>query len=298
MSAARRSRLRAPALATVAVAASAVAAVAVLAIAAGAGPLAAQESPMAAVDIEERPGARVPADVPVVAAGGAPSRLADHVEGDAPVVLALVYYRCRMLCGLVLDGLARGFGDSPLVAGRDYRVVALGIDPREEPADAARRGAALARAQGAGAERDAPPGWTLLLPTSRAAVDRVAGAVGFHYRYDPDTDQFAHAAAAFVLTPEGRVAEVLYGTRFGPAELEAAVAAAAAGEVAGVPEGEATGALERAVLRCFRYTPALRRYAGLVANLLRGGGALIVLGVLSLVGLSLRSELRRREAGG
>ncbi len=252
------------------------------------------------VDVTEQRGATVPLEARVVDEAGGRGRLGPHVAtvDGPPVVLAPVYYRCRTLCGLVMEGLARGLGNSSLEPGRDYRVVTLGIDPRESPADLSRRRERLLRAV---PDRDvslaaaaALPAWTLLRGADQDAVRRVADAVGFGYRYDARSDQFAHAAVVMILTPDGRVADYLYGVRFEAGELERAVARAGRGEVAEATDA-GTGALERALLRCFRYTPALRRHAGLVANLLRGGGGLILLGAGLLIGLSVRRELRRRE---
>ncbi len=53
-----------------------------------------------------------------------------------PVVMALVYYKCRMLCPQVLSGMARTLREVEFTPGKDYDVVVVSIDPADTPSDA------------------------------------------------------------------------------------------------------------------------------------------------------------------
>jgi protein SCO1/2 len=210
---------------------------------------------MATAQLDEHVGARVPTEL-----------IGPTLDGHRPVVLALAYARCRMLCSVVLRGLAEAVRDTP-GAGRDYLPVVVTLDPRETPAEADARQAKLLADAGLDDARD----WPYLVGTD-AQIHALAGALGFHYAWDPDTQQFAHPAAVFVLTPDGRVAEVLRGVTY--PDLDAAVARAARGEL--------TPDAARDTIACFHFDPALRRYQARIAWLFALGGAVVLGGVGAL----------------
>ncbi|HEX7051826.1 MAG TPA: SCO family protein [Longimicrobiales bacterium] len=264
-------------------------------------------NPMDAATIRERTGQRLPLELAFRDARGRTVRLADLLPGDRPAVLVLAYYHCRTLCDLVLDGAARALRESGLRPGADYRAITVGIDPRETPEDArAERARVLALLGGRTHAATpvhapgAPPASTREEPVERAAdgvwpflvgdsaqIHALARALGFGYRYDPATDQFAHPAAVFVLTPDGRISSYLYGIAPAAAEVADALATAARGRTRSV--------LDRVLLRCFHYIPALRRHGGLIAGVTRGGSILVLL-VLGAV--LFRIVRARRRAGG
>jgi protein SCO1/2 len=191
-----------------------------------------------------------------------------------PVLLVLAYFNCRTLCNLVLQGTARSLARVDLRPGADYRVLTVSIDPRDTPLAARQKGAELS-----------DPDWTFLVG-SEAEIRELAESLGYGYRYDPRTDQFSHPAVIFALTPAGVISSYIYGIDPESAEVEAALQEAAVGGT--------RSTLQRILLRCYHYIPALRRYAGLVRWLLRAGGALTLLGFGSLLGWSI-VRVRRRE---
>jgi protein SCO1/2 len=222
--------------------------------------------PLRDVRIEEHLGTALPRAAALRQIDGTPVALGSFFDGRRPVVLTLFYTRCPMLCGLVLDGTARAIRGSARRLGVDYRAVSLSIDPNDTPDAIAARRTALALP-----EHAADDAWTFLRGDEHA-LRAVADALGFAYRYDAAARQYAHPAVAFVLTPDGRISRYLYGFDPTPAALDAALAAAAAGQVG-------QGGIQQLLLQCYRYVPVLRRHAGAVRALLAGGGALILLGV-------------------
>jgi protein SCO1/2 len=242
--------------------------------------------PLRGIAIEDRAGALVPLDLELTDQDGARRTLGDLFEGGVPVVLVLGYFRCPMLCGVVFERLRDGFaGMKGRRLGRDFRAAAVSIEPRETAADArARRDGVL----GPDAHALTSGGWPFLV-ASGSASRAIADAVGFRYRYDGPTEQYAHATGAFVLTPDGRVSRTLQGLDFAPATLEAALADAAAGKVTRETPVDAV------LIQCFRFMPSLRRHAGAISGFLRAGAAVIVLGLFAVFAASAR---RRRAAGG
>jgi protein SCO1/2 len=186
-----------------------------------------------------------------------------------------------MLCPLVLRGAATLAKESTPRPGADYHLLTVSIDPRDRPADAAKARADLFAMTSPGA-----PDWRFWTG-GKESIAALADALGFRYRYDPQSDQFAHAAVLFVLTPQGQLSRYLYGVDVPRAQFEAALATAA--------KGASGSSFERILLRCFHYVPALRRYGGLVADSLRGAGLLVMLSVAGGLALLSRRVRRRSE---
>ncbi len=49
--------------------------------------------------------------------------------GKRPAILALVYYRCPMLCSEEMDGLASALQMVRFVPGKDFNIIVVSIDP-------------------------------------------------------------------------------------------------------------------------------------------------------------------------
>jgi len=170
------------------------------------------------------------------------------VVGGPPLVLALGYFRCPNLCGVVRDDVLNALGRAGLRAGADYRLLVLSIDPDETPADAAEaREGALSRYPDVNAERD----WRFLTAPADA-VAAVSGAAGFRSRFDPALKQFLHPAGIVVASPAGVISAYLLGIGYAPGDLRSAVLRAAQGAVA--------EAVSPVLLLCFHFDPATGRY--------------------------------------
>ncbi|BDG10523.1 SCO family protein [Anaeromyxobacter paludicola] len=233
------------------------------------------------VEVEERLGASVPLDARFVAADGRPLRLGDLLGRGRPVILTLVYYNCPMLCGLVLGGQARAMRQTGLELGKDFDAVTVSFDPREGPALAAERQSGYLQATG---KPDARASWAFL--TGQEPDIRVlADAVGFHYKYDAATKQFAHAAAIFVLTPEGKVSRYLYGIDFPPRDLRLALVEAGGGRVG--------TSFDKVLLTCYRYDATGRRYTPYVFGFIRAGGLLVFAALATTLAVFWRREARK-----
>ncbi|MHB8417939.1 MAG: SCO family protein [Myxococcales bacterium] len=236
------------------------------------------------VAIDERLGAAVPLDLPFVDAQGHPVRLGDFFTKGRPVVLALVYFRCPMLCSLLLQGLTRGLRGLGWAPGKDYETVTLSVDPAETPTLAAQKQDGYLQALGVPSARDAWPFLTGAAPS----ITSLAEALGFRYGYDPATKTFAHGALLFVLSPEGHISRYLYGIEFSAKTLRLALLEAG--------EGKLGASVERVLLTCYHYDPASRRYGFYVYGFLRTGGALVFLLLSTVLGRLWWSETHKRSA--
>lgn len=239
--------------------------------------------PLQAATIVERVGEPLPRALAFTDTGGRPVTLGALLD-RGPVVISLAYFTCPMLCHLGQDGAADAFRATRARLGRDYTAVTVSIDPRDRP-DVARTWQVRALAR-AGLPADHEP-WRFLV--GDAAQSRaLAEALGFHYGFDPDSGQYSHAAALYVITADGRVGRYLYGITYAPAALDAALEAAAANRVG--------GPVDRFLLRCYHYVPALRRHAGFVAWLLRLGGLVVTLGIGAGLAVLWRRDVQRGAA--
>jgi protein SCO1/2 len=236
------------------------------------------------VGIDQRLNEALPLELAFRDEAGRAVRLSDYF-GKRPVILALVYYNCPMLCTQVLNGLVGSLNTMSLAAGQDFDVVAVSFDSRETPEmAAAKKEAYLSRYKHPAADR----GWHFLTGDA-AAIGRLAKAAGFRFRYDEKREQFAHAAAIFVVTPEGRLARYFYGIEYPPRDLRLSLVEASAGRI-GTP-------VDQILLYCFHYDPSSGKYGAVIVNIIRlAGAATLALLALSLVLLSRRRSRMLRAA--
>ncbi len=234
---------------------------------------------MPEVDWEQELGARLPLGNPVTDELGRERRLGEYF-GERPVVLALVYYECPMLCNLVLDGLTSCLRDVSFGVGEDFDVLALSIDPDETTSMAERRRDFYVETYGRGSER----GWNFVV-APQSTIEAVAGAVGFTYTYVKETDEYAHAAGVVLLTPEATVSRYFFGTDFSPRDMKLGLVDAGEGQVGSL--------VDKLLLRCFHYDPTKGKYGLAILSGIRMAG----IGTVALMALFvIRMLLQERSA--
>lgn len=241
------------------------------------GPAAQTQIPiLREVGLDQKLDAQVPLDLTFSDEQGREVKLGSFFTGRRPVVLALVYYECPMLCTEVLNGLVGSAETLTLTAGRDYDIVVVSFDPGETPALAAQKKTAYLKRYGRpeGAEG------MHFLTGREPAIEALTNAVGFRYKYDPSIDQFAHTAVLTVLTPEGRVSRYLYGIEYAPRDLKLALVEAADGKIG--------SAVDKALLFCYHYDPETGKYGLAIMNVVRLGGILTVAGLATFILMNLR----------
>ena len=237
-------------------------------------------------DIEEHLGTRIDPSLSFTDADGRPVHLGDQGSSGKPIVLVLAYYRCPMLCGLVLSGVVEGMKKLDWDLGHQYRALTVSFDPRDTPAGARHKQASTLAGLARPAVKAAD--WPFLVG-QEPAIRALADAVGFRYAYDARTDQFAHPAAAIILTPDGRVSRYLYGVGFSARDLRLALLEAGEGKVGTI--------VDRLILTCYHYDPATRAYGPFIVGFMRIGGAFVLLTVAGLVAVLFRADRRRARGG-
>ncbi|MFM8640828.1 MAG: SCO family protein [Planctomycetota bacterium] len=213
------------------------------------------------VTIVDKLDSQVPLDATFRDERGRTVSFRDVLPKDRPAILQIGYLRCPMLCSLVMNALVRGIQGVDWTVGGQYDVISLSVNPSEGPelADAKKAGyvAEYGRPQSA-------PGWHFLTG-DEAQIRRVTEAVGFEYRLQ-ENGEYSHAAAVFVLTPDGRLSRVLYGVKYQPADVRMALLEASQGRIGTT--------LDRIILWCHVYDASAGGYVLLAMRVMQLGGAL------------------------
>jgi protein SCO1/2 len=237
------------------------------------------------VGIEQHLNAPIPPDLTFRDESGKTVKLGDYF-GRKPLILNLVYYNCTMLCGEVLSGLTGTLRLVKFDIGKEFEVVTVSFDPRETPEiAAAKKQEYLKRYTRPGAAE----GWHFLTGSAES-VNALTKTVGFQYQYDPKIDQFAHATAIMVLTPDGRISRYFYGVDFPPKDLRMGLVEAS--------EGKIGNAVDQVLLYCYHYNPATGKYGAVITNILRlgAGATILILGSFLFLMFRLERSLPGRAA--
>jgi protein SCO1/2 len=235
------------------------------------------------VGIDQKLNQQLPLDLVFRNEKGESVKLGDYF-GKKPVMLSLVYYQCPMLCNQVLNGMVTAFKVMAFQPGQEFEVVTVSFDPRETAALAAAKKNTYVNYLPEARRARAADGWHFL-SGDEANIKRLTDAVGFRYHFDEATNQFAHASAIYVTTPQGKLARYFYGIEYAPRDLRLGLIEAADNKI-GSP-------VDQLLLYCFHYDPATGKYGAAVMNLMRGAG-LVTLAVIAGMLLMLRRRDRAR----
>ena len=235
------------------------------------------------VGVEEKRGDTLPLDLMFQNEQGQTVRLGDLFDGQKPVILNLGYYKCPMLCGLVLDGLVKSVAQLQWTPGNEYEIVTVSINSKETPqmAHAKKQTTMLAidRPQ-------AQAGWHFLTGDQQA-IDTLTDAVGWRYNYLPEQGEFAHPATIMIVTPEGVISRYLPGVEYDANTVRRSLVDATGGKIGSLAD--------RAYLLCFHYDDKTGQYTADVMVFMRLGGGLTVFVLAGVIGLLLLKEKRRRN---
>lgn len=229
------------------------------------------------IGIDQRLGEQAPLDLEFYDEAGNTVPLQQYF-GEKPVILALVYYNCPMLCNLVLNGLTKNLKPLSFSAGEEFDIISLSFDHRETPALAAEKKKNYLKDYD---RASAASGWHFLTGDS-VNISRLAEAVGFRYQYDPVTKEYAHAGGIMVLTPQGKLARYFYGVDYPSRDLRLSLVEASENKI-GSP-------VDQLLLYCYHYDPRTGKYGLVIMNVLRLAGIATVLLLVAFVIVMLRRD--------
>jgi len=229
------------------------------------------------IGIDQKIGQQLPLDLTFTNEVGGQVRLGEFFTGR-PVVLALAYYDCPMLCTQVLNGMTGALKTLSFDAGKDFDVVVVSIDPKDNFRLAANKKAAYVEQYG----RPASAAGFHFLTGAETSIKPLADALGFRYAYDANIKQYAHGAAIYVATPKGIVSRYLLGIDFAPRDLRLALVEASNNVLGSVAD--------QVLLLCYHYDPSTGKYGAATINAVRVGFVATVTGFLAFLFVSLRGE--------
>jgi protein SCO1/2 len=216
------------------------------------------------VGIEQHLDAQVPPDLTFSDDTGRTVKLGDYF-GTKPLILNLVYYNCTMLCGEALAGLSGSMKMVKFDVGKQFDVITVSFNPQETPEIAAAKKQEYLKRYG---RPGAAAGWHFLTGPAES-INALTKAVGFQYQYDSKINQYAHATAIMVLTPQGRISRYFYGVDYPPKDLRMGLVEASQGKIG--------NAVDQVLLYCYHYDPATGKYGAIVNNILRLGAGVTIL---------------------
>jgi protein SCO1/2 len=229
------------------------------------------------VTIEQRLNSQLPLDTVFRDENGETVQLGKYFS-KRPVVLALVYYECPMLCTQILNGVVRTAKSMTLTPGKDYDVVVISFDPQETPAMAMAKKTNYMKQFG---RPETAAGWHFLTGAT-ASIDRVTNAVGFRYKWDPSLKAYAHASAVYVLTPEGKLSKYFYGISYSATDMRFGLIEASHDKIG--------TAVDELLLFCCQFDPHSGKYTLAIFAVLRLVGAATLLLLGGYVTIMLRRD--------
>ena len=236
------------------------------------------------VGIAQRLNEQLPLNLTFTDDAGKQVRLGDYF-GKRPAVLALVYYRCPMLCSEEMDGLTSALQMVRFVPGKDFNIIVVSIDPSEGTDLAAAKKRIYVKRYG---HPETADGWHFLTGT-QPNIDALSQAVGFRYvkLKVPGSNlmQFAHASAIQIVTPEGKLAQYYMGVEYSPKDLLLGLDEASSNRI-GSP-------VDNILTYCYHYNPQTNTHSLIVARVVQLGGLLTVILLGGFMTVMLRRDYRQ-----
>lgn len=236
------------------------------------------------VGIEQKLGNQLPLDTEFKDENGNTVKLGQYFHNGRPVILALVYYECPMLCNEVLNGLTGSLKGMSLESGKDFDVLVISFDAREndEPDLAKNKKVSyLTRYGHEGAENS----WHFLTGT-QSSIDAVTKAAGFNYVYDEKTNQFAHAGGIMIVTPDGKMARYFYGIDFEPRQLKLGILDSAQEKI--------SSPTDQLLLFCYHYDPATGKYGFAILRVIRVFAVALIIGIAGMIFFFWRKDKQKK----
>lgn len=230
------------------------------------------------IGVDEKLGTTIPLGLVFQDEDGKEVKLQEFFKNGKPVILTLIYYGCPNLCGFLLNGFVDSLKEFPWTPGKEFNVLTVSIDPTENPELAKQKKDSILKMYG---REVSDSSWRFLTSTGDNA-SKLSSSVGFKYRYDEAEKQYAHSAAIFVLTPDGKVSRYLYGIQFPVRDLKFSLIEASQGKMGSV--------VDKLLMFCYHYDPKGKKYALMATNLMKVAAGVTVFSLLIFLIYQLKSK--------
>lgn len=246
-------------------------------------PAAETASELNGIGIQEHLGEVIDPNLEFTAEDGRTVKIGDYFAHAAkPTILSIVYYSCPNLCNYHLNGMTAALKQLQWTVGDQFDIVAISMDHKETPDLAAKKKASYIEEYG---RPNSANGWHFLVG-SEENVKKITDAIGFKFRWDEKEQQYAHAAAATIVTPGGKISRYLYGIEFDPKTIRLSLLEASNGKIGSV--------VDQLIMFCFHFDPTKNKYTLYAYNVMKISGLIMILALaLILVPTWLRERRRR-----
>lgn len=249
-------------------------------------PMVASERPreMEGVGIKEKLGDQLDLAQMVTRDDGQIVPLSSFFSGGRPVLLSFVYFSCPRLCNLHLNGVTEALQSMKWDVGKQFQVVALSFDPKEDAELAKAKKANYVKLYG----RGNGDGWNFV--TAKAeTIENLTRASGFQFKWMPEIQEWAHASAAIVVTPEGKISRYVHGMAPDADTLKFSLLEATNGKIGTF--------VDKMVWLCMEYNPGLSKFTLYGYRVMQLGGLLIIIFLGLLLLPNYLKQLRRQSGG-
>lgn len=223
------------------------------------------------VGIDHKIGSTIDLDAEFRDEDGRVVKIAQYLSSGRPIILSPVYFGCRSLCNYHLNGLTEGLKGLDWSAGEKFQVLAISFDDHEGPELAKDKKASYMKLYD---RPNAEQGWHFLTGNAKS-IKGLTSSVGFKYHWNEELKEWAHPSAAIIVSPEGKITRYLPGVYFQPQDIRLSLNESV--------EGKLGTFVDRMVLYCFRYDEHQSKYSPMVLNIMKLGGAGIILFLIAWI---------------
>lgn len=223
------------------------------------------------VGIEEKLGQTLDLGLKFTDDTGQPATLGQYFKSHRPVLLSVVYYNCPSLCNYHLNGVTEALKNVPWQPGQEFELVTISMDPTETHEVAGPKKAAYVKEYG---RPQTINGWHFLTGDEEN-IKKLTQQVGFSYRWDEASSQYAHASAAIIVTPGGVVSRYVHGINPDSQTLRLALMEASGGKVGSI--------IDQIISLCFHFDPKKSKYTLAAWRIMQVGAVLTLLIVAVLM---------------
>ncbi|MBC7742406.1 MAG: SCO family protein [Bdellovibrionaceae bacterium] len=227
-------------------------------------PAAEMPDELVGVKIEEKLGQTIDLNLKVTNEKGEVVALSSFFHAHKPVILSPVYFSCPGLCNFHLNGLTDTLKQVDWTPGNQFEVVAFSFDAREKPEIASKKKDSYLKVYGRPGTSE---GWHFVT-ADQATITALTQQLGFNFKWNEKVQEWSHASAAIVVSPEGKISRYLHGIQFEPRDVKLALNEAANGKVGNI--------VDSVMLYCFKYDRHQSKYGLQVYRVMQLAGALTV----------------------
>lgn len=238
------------------------------------------------LEIEEQVGRVLPLELGFTNSEGRSVRLGDYFKSNKPAVIAMVYYRCPVVCDVVMQQLTNTFNDLDLKIGHDFNVLYFSFDPTEKPEDAKSSRTGHMSNYNKPITDEVNAGWQFHV-TDSVTARGLADAIGFKYRR-LENGQYSHPAAIYLVTPDGKISRYFYGFSYPARDMKLGLIDATNGKLV-----RSLG--DRLMAFCYMFDPNTGKYSLAAVRVMQVSGVITMLIVGTLVGALFVGERVRRR---